>query len=181
MEDDSRAYLLRAARHAIESALDCSDEKGPDDRLVPALRETRGLFVTLKVRGRLRGCIGSVEPRKPLVDLIGDVARAAAFEDPRFAPLRREDLEEMRIEISVLSPPTQIDRPEDIEIGRHGVIVEMDNARGLLLPEVATERQWNVTQFLDRASEKAGLQPGAWKSPRARLFTFTTLHFGEDI
>ena len=139
-----------------------------------------GAFVTLKRGGRLRGCIGTLECRGPLADEIARVAVSAALEDPRFEPLRASELDDLRIEVSVLGPLETID-PQDpaaIVIGSHGLVVEQGRRRGLLLPQVATEWGWDREQFLAQTCVKAGLEPVAWRHG-ARVHRFTAIVFGD--
>ena len=128
--------------------------------------------MTLHVRGRLQGCIGVVEPAEPLGEAIVRCAGSAALKDPRFAPLRADQLGELTIEISLLSAPAPIS-PEAIEIGRHGLLVVLHAQRGLLLPQVAVEHHLTREQFLEETCRKAGLPREAWRDPEARLFGFT--------
>ena len=128
--------------------------------------------MTLHVRGRLQGCIGVVEPDEPLGDAIVRCAASAALEDPRFVPMRAEQLGDLAIEISLLSPPAPIS-PEAIEIGRHGLLIVLHAHRGLLLPQVAIEHHLTRAQFLEETCRKAGLPCEAWRDPEARLFGFT--------
>jgi len=146
----------------------------------PALAQKRGAFVTLTRRadGELRGCIGYVAPMYPLVETVWRAASAAAFRDHRFAPLTRDELSAVAIEISVLSVPTPI-RPEDVIVGTHGLILQCGGRSGLLLPQVATDHGWDRTMFLDYTCLKAGLRPGAWQKPDAELLAFTATVFGE--
>jgi AmmeMemoRadiSam system protein A len=141
--------------------------------------ELRGVFVTLHVRGRLQGCIGVVEPDEPLGDAIVRCAASAALEDPRFAPMRTEQLGELTMEISILSAPAPIS-PEAIEPGRHGLLVVLHGKRGLLLPQVAIEHHLTREQFLEETCRKAGLQREAWRDPEARLFGFTCEVFSDE-
>ena len=133
--------------------------------------ERRGVFVTLHVRGRLQGCIGVVEPDEPLGDAIVRCAASAALEDPRFAPMRTEQLGELSIEISLLSAPAPIS-PDAIELGRHGLLVVLRAQRGLLLPQVAIEHHLTREQFLEETCRKAGLGHESWRDPEARLYGF---------
>ena len=155
------------------------DRKLPD--VIPregALSERRGVFVTLYVRGRLQGCIGVTEPNESLGEAVVRCAVSAALEDPRFAPMKELQLEEMSIEISLLSLLEPI-LPEAIEIGRHGLLVVNHAQRGLLLPKVATEHGLTREQFLEEACRKAGLSREAWKDPETRLFGFTSEVFSD--
>jgi len=175
-EIDQRA-LLELARKAIRDAV--LYRKLPD--VIPregVLSERRGVFVTLYVRGRLQGCIGVTEPDESLGEAVVRCAVSAALEDPRFAPMKEPQLEEMSIEISLLSPLEAI-LSEAIEIGRHGLLVVNHAQRGLLLPKVATEHGLTREQFLEEACRKAGLSREAWKDPETRLFGFTSEVFSD--
>lgn len=139
----------------------------------------RGVFVTLHVRGQLQGCIGVTEPSEPLGEAIARCAVSAALEDPRFVPMKEAQLQEMSIEISLLSPLEPI-LPEAIEIGRHGLLIIHHAQRGLLLPQVAIEHHLNREQFLEETCRKAGLWRDAWKDPETRLLGFTCEVFSES-
>ena len=137
------------------------------------------MFVTLRQGKELRGCIGYVEPRLPLANAVAEVAQKAAFEDPRFAPLDSDELTTIDIEISVLSPLEKVENVEEIEVGKHGLVIEAGMLKGLLLPHVAVEYGWSREQFLNHAALKAGLPAEAWHNRRTRLFAFTTETFSE--
>lgn len=175
-ETDQRA-LLELARKAIGEAV--LHRKIPD--VIPrdgVFSERRGVFVTLHVRGRLQGCIGVTEPNESLGEAIVRCAVSAALEDPRFTPVKEPQLEEMSVEISLLSPLEPI-LPEAIEIGRHGLLVVNHAQRGLLLPKVATEHGLTREQFLEETCRKAGLPRQAWKDPETRIFSFTCEVFSD--
>jgi AmmeMemoRadiSam system protein A len=176
-----RSALLQLARHAIAVAVndDATASDEPPDPTLPFLRERRGVFVTLSQRSRLRGCIGRVEPDSPLRVMIPDVARSAALADPRFPAVQAHELASIVIEISVLSTP-ELATPEEIEVGRHGLIVSARGRRGLLLPQVATHYAWSREQFLDEVCLKAGLTADAWRDNGTRLQSFTAEIFSED-
>lgn len=174
----TQLMLLDRARSAIASRLNESDLP-PLESEGGALAETRGAFVTLTIGGALRGCIGHVVGVLPLWRAVEENAVAAAFADPRFPPLTGEELAQVRIEISVLSPLQRVS-PETIVVGRDGVLVERGASRGLLLPQVATEYGWDRETLLDHACRKAGLERGAWKHPDTKISTFTAEIFGED-
>jgi uncharacterized protein len=140
--------------------------------------ERRGVFVTLHVRGELRGCIGTTENDEPLGEATVRCAASAALHDPRFPAMSSEELEQLHIEISVLSPLTPI-RPEEIEIGRHGLVVSDENHRGLLLPQVAPEHGLNREQFLAETCRKARLPQAAWRWPTTRIQGFTCEVFSD--
>jgi len=185
LTNEERGTLLRLARAAIEAH--CAGRppetfKGqapfPPVTFSARLRARAGVFVTLHRRGELRGCVGFVETALPLYRAVEQAAVAAASEDPRFPPLLAEDLPELAIEISVLSAPLAI-APERIQIGVHGLIVTQGRARGLLLPQVAVERNWSAQRFLEETCRKAGLALDAWRRG-ARVEAFEADVFGEN-
>ena len=145
--------------------------------LTPTLREHRGAFVTLKIAGGLRGCIGYPQPLVPLYRAVGENACNAAFEDPRFPSLTREEFDRLEIEISVLSPLTPVEDPSRIRVGTHGLVVRQGFASGLLLPQVAVEYEWDEETFLAQTCRKAGLVPNAWRDPETQIFSFTVEYF----
>jgi AmmeMemoRadiSam system protein A len=176
-EPDRRA-LLELARRAIAAAV--SLQKPAE--VVPyrgIFAENRGVFVTIHTRGRLRGCIGIVEAFEPLHESIPRCAANAALRDPRFPPVRPEELPELQIEISVLSPPEPI-RPEDVEIGKHGLLISQGPRRGLLLPQVAEEHKLSRERFLEEACRKAGLNIQAWRELETQIQGFCCEVFSED-
>lgn len=142
------------------------------------LSEPRGVFTTLYTNGKLRGCVGYPGAILPLYRAVVETARAAASDDPRFSPLNKEEQQNLRISISVLSQLRPIS-PEQIEIGRHGVVISKNGLRGLLLPQVAIEHGWDCATFLDQVCLKAGLAPNAWRSDAA-IEGFTAETFAED-
>jgi uncharacterized protein len=137
-----------------------------------ALEPRCGVFVTLHVGGKLRGCIGVIEAKQRLGESIVRCASGAALEDPRFSPLLEEELPLMRVEVSLLSPLEPL-LPEEIEIGRHGLLVEQGIRRGLLLPQVAVEHHLGREEFLKETCHKAGLPVDAWKAPDTHIYGFT--------
>jgi len=173
-----RRELLSIARDSIERALrgeppvPIAERPHPDD-------PTHGVFVTLKSGKELRGCIGTLAAQEGIARTVAQFAREAAFGDPRFPPMALEEWPAVRIEISIMTPPRRI-QPEEVEAGRHGLILEMRGRRGLLLPQVATEWNFNRLQFLEALAQKAGLPSGAWKIPESRLYGFEAEVFGED-
>jgi AmmeMemoRadiSam system protein A len=171
LSDADRRVLLELARHSVVQAVShCQlPEKIPHAGI---FAERRGVFVTLHVHGRLRGCIGVVEGEELLGDAVVRCAASAALQDPRFPPLRSEELGALEIEISLLSPPFSI-RPEDVEIGLHGLLITQGTQRGLLLPQVAVEHHLTREQFLEETCRKAVLAPEAWRQPDAKLSGFT--------
>lgn len=179
LSETARKDLLALARGALESHF----RGEPPPRLASdraeSFGEPRALFVTLRREGRLRGCIGTLAPDGDLSRTVPRFAMRAAFEDPRFTPLAAEELAECDIEISVLTPPARVENPEEIVIGRDGLIIEARGRSGLLLPQVATEWGFDRERFLAEVSRKAGLLPGAWKEPGTTLWAFQAEVFGE--
>jgi len=170
-----RAILLRLAHGSILSAL--HGREIPLDPPTAHLAEARGAFTTLYLRGELRGCVGYVLPVSTVYRAVADTARAAAFEDTRFRPVTLQEAPDLEIELSILSPPQPISC-EAIEIGRHGLLISMAGHRGLLLPQVPTEHNWDRTTFLEQTCRKAGLPFDAWRDG-AIIEAFTAEVFGE--
>jgi AmmeMemoRadiSam system protein B/AmmeMemoRadiSam system protein A len=172
------SFLLHLARRSVEASAGRSGEP-PADLTTATLLEKRGAFVTLKIGGRLRGCIGMVEPRKPLKDTVAEMARAAAVGDPRFVPVDEKEIASLCIEISVLTPLRRIRSFDEVVVGTHGLVVERGPHRGLLLPQVATEAGWDRETFLGFTCEKAGLPRNAWRDSDTKIFVFSAQVFGE--
>lgn len=177
--DDAARVLLALARRSIELALDDGPVPRPD-AADPAMDARCGAFVTIRIGRRLRGCIGRVESDWPLWETVARMARASAFEDPRFPPLRADELERATLEISVMSPPRVVADPAEVVPGVHGVMLERGVCRGLFLPQVAREQGWTRERLLDELSLKAGLPPGAWREPGALLSVFTAQVIEEE-
>lgn len=171
-----RHALLRIARHALARAV-CATSDDRSDVTVghfdPAgvLMRAAGAFVTLRLDGELRGCIGHIEADSPLLNVVARCAAAAASDDPRFPALTPAELGRVAIEVSVLGPLEPVSSLDQLVIGRHGLVVEQGAFRGLLLPQVATEWKWDVDTFVVQACRKAGLPRDAWKHD-ARLWRF---------
>ncbi|MFH0834751.1 MAG: TIGR00296 family protein [Candidatus Micrarchaeota archaeon] len=149
--------------------------------------EKRGVFVSLHSypSHELRGCIGFPYPVKPLGEAVCEAAVSAAFGDPRFPPVDAEEMRHVIVEVSVLTPPEEMkakrdDLPKKIKIGRDGLIIQMGPYSGLLLPQVPVEWKWDAKQFLENLSGKAGLAPGYWKDPRAKIYSFEAQVFSES-
>jgi AmmeMemoRadiSam system protein A len=179
LSEETRRQLLDLARRTLEAHF--RGEPPPrlaSDRSDP-FGESRALFVTLKVGGRLRGCIGTLAPEGDLARTVPRFALRAAFEDPRFPPLAATELPECAIEISVLTPPRLVESFDEIVVGRDGLILEFGGRRGLLLPQVATEWGFDRDTFLSELAQKAGLPPDAWRQPGARIFSFQAEVFSE--
>ena len=175
--ESERELLLKLAHQSIDNALRGEEEM---DVTPPSmhLAEQRGAFTTLHLDGKLRGCIGYLSPLRSLFQTVVETARAAAFDDPRFPPVTPEEAAELKIEISVLSPLHPIS-PEEIVVGKHGLVVTMAHHRGLLLPQVPVEWAWDRETFLAQTCLKAGLPSLAWQQG-AQLQAFTAEVFGEQ-
>ena len=178
IDHHARGFLLRLARETIQARLNGDPLPSPKPESA-VLLEPRGAFVTLKIEKRLRGCIGHVIGVAPLWRAVRDNAIAAAFEDPRFDPLRPDEFSQIHIEISVLTPLQHV-AAEDVRVGRDGVLIERGPARGLLLPQVAVELQCDRETFLDHTCRKAGLEPGCRRHPDTVISTFAAEVYGED-
>ena len=176
LSEADQQTLLRMARQAIESYLQ-SGEIPAIPEPAEALRQPCGAFVTLRKGQRLRGCIGYVEAFKPLYITVRECAMAAAQHDLRFPPVVKRELPELELEISVLSPLEEI-AAEKVEVGRHGLLISQGARRGLLLPQVAVEWNWEREQFLEETCHKAGLPSDAWRRG-ARIQAFTAQVFEE--
>ena len=178
LSGEEQRILIQTAREAIESRLFARAPRYSEP--TEPLKEKCGAFVTLHSRGKLRGCIGFVVARAPLIDTVKETAQSAAFQDPRFAPLSRKEWEDVSLEISVLSPLREIESLEEIEVGVHGVMMRRGFQSGLLLPQVATEYGWDRETLLTHTCYKAGLAGDCWRSPETRIEIFSALVFGED-
>ncbi len=175
---DRRSELLSIARRSIDRKL---NGEGPLEVLErPHAEEAScGVFVTLKMKSDLRGCIGTLAAEEGISRTVAEFALNAAFEDPRFPPLTLEEWRDVLVEISILSPPRLI-AEEHFEVGRHGLILEIGGRRGLLLPQVAEEWGFTKEQFLGALARKAGLPEDGWKLPGAKLYAFEAEVFGEE-
>lgn len=180
LNDAQRKQLLAIARTTIECAFDGCLEQPEAAQVDPALHRPAGAFVTLNTAGGdLRGCIGTIEPREPLFLAVHSSALSAAFRDPRFHPVAREELAALHIEISVMGPIERVTNVDDIVVGRDGLIVRRGHNAGLLLPQVATEYGWDRETFLDQTCVKAGLNRGSWRDSGTVIEKFSAEVFGE--
>jgi AmmeMemoRadiSam system protein A len=173
---EEHEFLLQLAHRAIDAALDHRrlDLTPPSSHLA----EPRGAFTTLHLHGKLRGCIGYVLPKHSLFQTVAETAQAAAFDDPRFAPVTPEETPALTVEISVLSPLQPI-QPDGVVVGVHGLVVTKGGSRGLLLPQVPVKWGWDRETFLSQTCLKAGLPSESWRQD-ADLQAFTAEVFGED-
>jgi len=176
---EQRAVLLTTARRAIRDRV----RGGPNATappVDPTLQAPGAAFVTIIYERELRGCIGYVEPIKPLAEAVAHCAAAAAAADPRFPPVTPDELPRLRVEVSVLSPLRPVADPQEIQVGTHGVFISQAGRHGLLLPQVATELGWDREIFLRQTCLKAGLPGDAWKRG-AEIQVFTVDHFTDDV
>lgn len=178
-------FLVKLARRAIETYLNEKIIINVPEDTPDTLKEDMGAFVTINSSGQLRGCIGYPEPIKPLVNSVIEVAVSASVQDPRFTPVTVDELDGINVEVSVLTRPEiiKVDRPskypENIVVGEDGLIVESSFCRGLLLPQVAVEWQWDVEEFLSNTCMKAGLNSNCWLEPEIKIYKFKSQIFEE--
>jgi len=179
LSHEQRTVLLSNARHAVRNSVCGAPESNPlpED---PVLRAPGAAFVTIMYKGKLRGCIGFVEPIKPLAEVVAHCAAAAATADPRFPPVTPVELPHIHVEVSILSPLRQIRDPHEIQVGVHGLFITQTGHHGLLLPQVATEFGWNRETFLLQTCLKAGLPGDAWKHG-AEIHVFSVDHFTDTV
>lgn len=177
LEDKKR--LLEISRETITRALESG--KGSDDRFIAdgVPQESRGAFVTLHLKNRLRGCIGTFKGEGPLSKTVSEMSVQAALHDPRFPPLSRDELDDVEIEISALTPMREVKSHEEVIVGEHGVYITKGFKHGVLLPQVAAEQGWDRETFLDHTCLKAGLKHGDWKKPGVKISVFSAEVFNE--
>jgi len=171
LTDPEKGFLLLVARRAVEAAV--RGEPSPDPgkmalaaeiELAPRLSACGGAFVTLTIEGRLRGCIGYIEGIKPLVDAVAENGRSAAIRDPRFPSVTEKELGDIELEVSALTPLVPVARPQEIIIGRHGILLVKEGRRSVFLPQVAPEQGWDLDTTLTHLALKAGLGPDDWRT-----------------
>jgi uncharacterized protein len=180
---DEGTLSVRTARSTIEHVV--AKKPRIPSKFTPVFDEKRGVFVTLTQKGTLRGCIGFPYPVMPLKDAIVHAAGAAALEDPRFPPVKKEELADVSIEVTILTVPVPLeggpkDRPGQIVVGKHGLIVRGMGTSGLLLPQVAMEYGWDAKSFLDHTCIKAGLAEQCWLDSHVEILTFEGQIFSEQ-
>lgn len=178
LTDEEKSYLKELVIQSIRNGLGLPDApSSPPDPPTDKLRESLGAFVTLKIGGRLRGCIGTIQGGGELYKTVWIRARSAAFEDPRFPSLTPEEFDNLEYEISILSPIEPCLDPEKVEIGRHGLIMSRGRQSGLLLPQVPVEWNWDRETFLAQTCAKAGLPRDAWQDPDTTILWFEAVVF----
>ena len=173
---EERISLLRVAHESVVSLLEGREISSfsPSQHL----SQPRGVFTTLYLDSKLRGCVGYPAPLMPVYRAVMETARAAAFDDPRFLPVTLEEARSIQVSLSVLSPLLPIS-PEEVEVGRHGLVISEGTRRGLLLPQVPVEHGWDRISFLEQTCRKAGLPPNAWQQQDARIEAFTAEVFAD--
>jgi AmmeMemoRadiSam system protein A len=177
LSGSEKKELLKLARESIKKYLASGMRECPAPA-APVFKEKRGVFVTLHRGDELRGCIGYPLPLKPLGEAVAEMAVAAAVEDPRFPPVSADELGELDVEISVLTVPQKVDRPDQVQVGRDGIIISKGFQRGLLLPQVPVEQGWDLEQYISYGCRKAGLAPDEWKKG-VQIEVFQAIVFGE--
>ena len=178
ISEENGQYLVEVAKNAISTYLETGRRPFIPEDCPEELKEELGVFVTLNKKHRLRGCIGYPEPVKSLIESTIDVAIAAAFDDPRFPELKKEEYNDLEFEVTVLTQPELIEiaHPDqylkEIEIGRDGLIIQKGYAKGLLLPQVAPENGFSVEEFLDHTCMKAGISADSWMDESCDVYKF---------
>ncbi|HXV19836.1 MAG TPA: AmmeMemoRadiSam system protein A [Desulfuromonadales bacterium] len=175
---NEKAALLDIARKAIETCVR-TGKKYVEPREEKVLNRRNGCFVSIKQGGQLRGCIGNFQSELPLFREVAEMAIASASKDPRFYPMKENDLQNFTLEISVLSPLQKIDSIEEIEVGKHGIYLERGYYRGVLLPQVAPEYGWDRETFLRQTCLKAGLPIDSWQADDTEIYIFSAQVFGD--
>ncbi|MFP5276027.1 MAG: AmmeMemoRadiSam system protein B [Acidobacteriota bacterium] len=179
LSDAQKKQLLALAHQSVVSAVRSRSPLRAAATGDPSLDQERGAFVTLKSGGELRGCVGYSMAAKPLYETVADAAAYAAVHDPRFSPVTEKELQQLEYEISVLSPLTRVTNIQQIELGRHGLLLKSGHREGLLLPQVPVEQQWDRTTFLQQTCFKASMTKNCWKSEDTDIFRFTALVFND--
>ncbi len=175
---EEKEYLIKVAKEAVYNKIR-GREYSPPPPPTEKLAQPSGVFVTLKNNGRLRGCIGYVIPVHPLYIATAQVAGDAAVNDPRFSPVTPEEFDHLEFEISVLTPLEPVKDVNEIEVGKHGLLIRSGYFQGVLLPQVPVEYGWDRYEFLDNTCLKAGLQPGCWKEPGVEIYKFSAYVFSD--
>lgn len=185
LEAEQGRWAVGHARQVVDEIVESGSVPDPPERVDPVFETERGAFVTLKKGGELRGCIGRPEPEQSALEAIRDAAADAATDDPRFPPVGPAELDDLTVEVSILTAPTPIedtdrqDIPEAITIGEDGLIVRAEGRAGLLLPQVPVDQGWEAERFLAHTCRKAGLEPGRWLDPETEIERFSAQVFAE--
>lgn len=179
LQQADKELLLQIARESITSRLQDRSPRYSDD-VGNQMTEKCGVFVTLHIGSKLRGCIGTLHACEPLIDTVKDIARSSAFHDPRFSGVTKKELSSINIEISVLTPLKRLHSVDEIEIGKHGLYMSRGPNTGVLLPQVATEQCWGREEFLSFTCKKAGLPTDAWHDDDVEIYSFEASIFSES-
>jgi uncharacterized protein len=180
LSENEKGILLLSAREAIQSLFGGMGPSEVNYNTYPNLSQFAGAFVTIKIDNKLRGCIGYIESQSPLFETVISASKQAAQSDPRFPPLTEEELFKIQLEISVLSPPESIKSYNDIKIGTHGLLLEEENHKAVLLPQVAVEHKFDIPKFLTALCDKAWLNPNAWREKQLNIKVFNSIVFSES-
>jgi len=180
LSENEQKHLMEIAKNSVKNAVESGQVYACSAGGFSSLEQDRGAFVTLNERGRLRGCIGYVSAVQPLYETIRDAAISAALKDPRFPQVKKEELDQLSYEISVLSPFQRIYDTNQIKVGKHGLMIRKGRNEGLLLPQVATDNNWDRLTFLQQTCRKAGLPMDAWEDTETDIFMFSAFVFGEE-
>jgi len=180
LTNEEKSLCLQIVRASIAHKLQLTQDT-PECPLNEVFKQKFGLFVTLHKLGDLRGCIGFIQPYMPLYESLTELAISAAFRDNRFTPLRKEEFDQIDIEISILSPLYLVSNTDEIEVGRDGIFLQGRYGSGLLLPQVAVEYGWDRNTFLAQTCRKAGVSEATLKDPQTKIFRFEAEIFGENI
>jgi hypothetical protein len=179
LSDVEKSQLLALARTSVEHVVEQGHPYEPEASSSEALNRELGAFVTLRIAGDLRGCIGYTAPIKPLYLTVRDTATFAALRDPRFSPVSVLELPRLEYEVSVLSPLRRVQDVEQIKVGEHGLLMKNGDNEGLLLPQVPVEEKWGRITFLEHTCAKAGMRKDCWKEEDTDIFSFTAVVFGD--
>ena len=182
LNSDEKLTLLEVARDTLECCVKGKKPELDSEKYIlsQTLKEKRGVFVTLNKNGHLRGCIGHIQPRERLFNAVIDNTINSSMKDGRFRPVGEEELSDIEIDISVLSPIRKISGAEKFITGKHGIIISLGGMRAVFLPQVATEQGWDREETLSHLCNKAGLPSYAWKDEEMEFFVFTAEVFHED-
>ncbi|KAF0150553.1 MAG: AMMECR1 domain protein [Ignavibacteria bacterium] len=180
LTSEEKKILLAAARNSILSLFETVTIEKPDYKKHPVLKSHSGAFVTLTENKRLRGCIGYIIGDKAVFETVCEAAIQAAKYDPRFSPVRKEEIKDISLEISILSKPFPLNCYDEIELGKHGLILQEQGRRGLLLPQVPIEHKMNKEEYLDAICQKSGFNKSYWKEKELKLSAFTATVFSEE-
>ena len=179
LSDKQQIEMLRLARNTIADSLSIENDPSEMDLDDEVYKNICGAFVTLHIKGNLRGCIGNIVGTKQIPETVAEMAKSSAFRDPWFNPLGKEEYSNIDIEISILSPIETVNDVSEIVVGRDGVIISRGYNSGLLLPQVATEQGWDRDTFIEHTCHKAGLPGNAWQDPDTKIEKFSAQVFGE--